>query len=123
MRGIVCSITILFLGGCINTPMLTSFDNAQIQNLSELIADTSCDASFQCKILSVGERAACGGPSQYLVYSNKNIDEERVEALAQQVTIKEQLANQKQAQAEICKQVLPIQALCINNQCKSFTIK
>ncbi|RJE77357.1 hypothetical protein BGP78_08385 [Pseudoalteromonas sp. MSK9-3] len=123
MRGIVCSITILLLGGCISTPMLTSSNNTPTQSLSELIEDTSCSASFQCKVLSVGERAACGGPSQYLVYSNKSVDEEQVEKLAEQVTVKERIINQEQAQVDVCKQVLPIQALCINNQCKAFTIK
>ncbi|KAF7767468.1 hypothetical protein PCIT_a4352 [Pseudoalteromonas citrea] len=123
MRAIICSITILLLGGCISTPMLTSSNNVPTQSLSELIEDTSCNASFQCKVLSVGERAACGGPSKYLVYSTKSVDEEQVEKLAEQVTMKEKILNQQQTQVDVCKQVLPIQALCIDNQCKAFTIK
>ncbi|MBE0366708.1 hypothetical protein PAUR_a3769 [Pseudoalteromonas aurantia 208] len=123
MKSIAYSITILLLGGCASSPMLSYNNDGSSPSLTTLIADKSCDASFQCKVLSIGERPACGGPSQYLIYSNKSLNEDLVEQTAAQVTKQEQMSNKQQTSVDVCKQVLPIQSLCINKKCEAFKTK
>ncbi|WP_247682591.1 hypothetical protein [Pseudoalteromonas sp. MMG013] len=122
MKSIAYSITILLLAGCASSPLNYNNDGSS-PSLTTLIADKSCDASFQCKVLSIGERPACGGPSEYLIYSNKSLNEDLVEKMAAQITKQEQMSNKQQASVDVCKQVLPIQSLCINKKCEAFTIK
>jgi hypothetical protein len=100
--------------GSVNLPKANSA-------LSELVQDTSCTASFQCKVLEVGQRA-CGGPSRYVVYSNLNTEQETAELLAQQITEQETRQNQASGASD-CSPVLPVQALCIDKQCQAFEIK
>ncbi|GAA60960.1 hypothetical protein P20652_2832 [Pseudoalteromonas sp. BSi20652] len=116
---------ILLLSGCAST--LTS-SNKQSKNLSDLnydlsnmVSNNSCTASFQCKILEVGARA-CGGPSKYAVYSTLNTSQEEAEQLAQQITKQEKIQNKAQGLTD-CSPVLEVQSLCINQQCLSFDIK
>ncbi|TMP35702.1 hypothetical protein [Pseudoalteromonas rubra] len=111
------------LTGCSNTQSTQATDNDDNQALSELVADKGCDASFQCKVIGVGERQTCGGPSQYVVYSVRNVDESQVEQAALAITRQEQVLNQQTPPNDVCKQVLPIQALCINRQCQAITLK
>ncbi|MEQ3512564.1 hypothetical protein ABMY35_04195 [Pseudoalteromonas sp. BZB3] len=110
---------LLMLSGC-QSPAGTQFEESN--TLKAYVADLSCDASFQCKVIGVGERAACGGPSNYVVFSTKNVDENEVERLADAETTQERILNERQPPDETCKQVLPIQSLCIKSKCESFTI-
>ncbi|AZZ96595.1 hypothetical protein [Pseudoalteromonas sp. R3] len=111
------------LTGCSSTQSTRATDNDDNQALSELVADKGCDASFQCKVIGVGERQTCGGPSQYVVYSVRNVEESQVEQRALAITRQEQALNQQTPPSDVCKQVLPIQALCINSQCQAITLK
>ncbi|MBE3671633.1 hypothetical protein [Pseudoalteromonas distincta] len=116
--------SILLLSGCAST--VTS--NEQSKNLSDLnydlsnmVSNNSCTASFQCKVLEVGARA-CGGPSKYAVYSTLNTSQEEAEQLSQQITKQEKIQNKAQGLTD-CSPVLEVQSLCINHQCQSFDIK
>ncbi|KAF7787636.1 hypothetical protein PRUB_a5313 [Pseudoalteromonas rubra] len=111
------------LSGCSATQTAQSASNGDDFALAEFVADKGCDASFQCKVIGVGERQTCGGPSQYVVYSVRNVDETQVEQMAVAITQKERAINQQTPPSEVCKQVLPIQALCINSQCQAITLK
>ncbi|MCO7191326.1 MULTISPECIES: hypothetical protein [unclassified Pseudoalteromonas] len=111
------------LAGCGSTQSTQVTDSDDNQALSELVADKGCDASFQCKVIGVGERQTCGGPSQYVVYSVRNVEESQVEQRALAITRQEQALNQQTPPSDVCKQVLPIQALCINSQCQAITLK
>ncbi len=117
--------SLLVLTGCESTFDTSSSGSTSLAKannaLTELVEDTSCTASFQCKVLEVGQRA-CGGPSRYLVYSSLNTEQESAEQLAQQVTNREILEN-KENGASDCSPVLPVQALCINKKCQAFEIK
>lgn len=111
--------TLVMLSGC-QSSKGTQLE--QSNSLKAYVADLSCNASFECKVIGVGERAACGGPSNYVMFSTKNTDEKEVERLADVETAQERILNEKQPPDETCKQVLPIQSLCIKNKCESFTI-
>ena len=115
----------VIISGCMSTTdSATSANTSLAQSnkaLDELVQDTSCTASFQCKVLEVGQRA-CGGPSHYVVYSTLNTEQEKAELLAQQVSILEADNNKTNGLTD-CLPVLPIQALCINQTCQSFDLK
>lgn len=113
---------VILLSAC-STTSLTGTTSSSAEKLNSYIADKSCDATFQCKVIPVGERLACGGPSQYLIYSTKMSDEDKVLELAEQVTAQEKASNNLLAPSDICQQVLPIQSLCVSNTCEAFTIK
>ncbi|MBQ4838978.1 hypothetical protein [Pseudoalteromonas luteoviolacea] len=122
--GTLCGLSLIFLAGCEAT--YSEPQSAQAKSngsLEEIIADKGCDASFQCKVIAVGERLTCGGPSRYLVYSSRNVNEEEVERAAKMVTLAEQSQNKDKIASEICEPVLPVQALCISSTCQSIVLK
>lgn len=98
-----------------------SLNITNIEAIKEFTQDKSCNASYQCKVLNIGERLACGGPSKQLVYSVKNVDEARAQAYAKQLTEVEKIANEGLKNAQMCKQVPSIQALCINQVCTAIS--
>lgn len=124
-RALAIAASLFIITGCESTFDTSSSGSVSLSKansaLSKLVEDTSCTASFQCKVLEVGQRA-CGGPSRYLVYSALNTEQEAAEQLAQQVTEQEALENQASGASD-CSPVLPVQALCINQQCQAFEIK
>ncbi len=91
---------------------LASSKNALI----ELAADKICDASFQCKVLAIGERP-CGGPSQYVVYSTESLSTSKAEFLAREITSAEHFANKEQS-ALNCQPVIKPSTLCIKRKCE-----
>jgi hypothetical protein len=113
-------LAFLILSGCEVTQHSKGLNQDSLQRY---ISDLDCDASFQCKVIGVGERAACGGASRFVIFSTKTVDEREVEKLANQITTKERNLNKTVDSEEGCKQVLPIQSLCIRNRCESFPIK
>ncbi|MBB1411352.1 hypothetical protein [Pseudoalteromonas sp. SG44-17] len=86
------------------------------QQLQTQIADLNCDNSSQCKVLPVGSRA-CGGPSSYIVYSNKTANEQAVEKLTQQITSLESQFNAQNKMISICQHLTAPAAQCIENKC------
>lgn len=64
------------LGGCQSTAAASKTPLAQITNEqlpSWLIAHKEADHVGQCQVAEVGVRP-CGGPAQYLVYSERDLD-------------------------------------------------
>ncbi|WP_141685407.1 hypothetical protein [Pseudoalteromonas luteoviolacea] len=59
--GTIVGISLMLLAGCEATYTETQ---QQVEpddgSLDQLIADKGCDASFQCKVIAVGERLTCG---------------------------------------------------------------
>lgn len=122
---LVTTACFVIISGCMSTTDSATSANASLAQsnnaLDELVQDTSCTASFQCKVLEVGQRA-CGGPSHYVVYSTLNTEQERAEQLAQQINALEAENNKSNGLTD-CLPVLPVQALCINQTCQSFDLK
>ena len=73
------------------------------------------------QLLEVGERA-CGGPSRYVVYSTLNNTQEQAEQLAERITAAEKSSDQALTVND-CSPVLPVQSLCISQQCQAIEIK
>ena len=84
--------------------------------LLELTANKDCDTSTQCQVIAVGSRA-CGGPSQYAIYSSKHTSAETVKALASDITVAEKVFNEKNGMMSICQHLEKPAAQCINNKC------
>ena len=123
---LVTTASLLILSGCVSTSDSTPANgNTNVSKLNsalaELVQDNSCTASFQCKVLEVGQRA-CGGPSRYVVYSTLHTQQENAEQLAVQIT-QQETADNKTNGLNDCLPVLPVQALCIDQQCQSFELK
>ncbi|KPH92901.1 hypothetical protein AMS58_20230 [Pseudoalteromonas porphyrae] len=116
---------LLMLSGCANTADSSKNNNVDLSKsnkaLGELIQENNCTASFQCKVLEVGQRA-CGGPSRYVVYSTLQTPQEKAEQLARQITAQETAENKANGLSD-CLPILPIQALCIAQRCQSFDLK
>ena len=112
------------LSGCETT---TSGSSARVDlgdlndQLNDIVSNNSCTASFQCKVLEVGERA-CGGPSRYVVYSTLNNTQEQAEQLAERITAAEKSSDQALTVND-CSPVLPVQSLCISQQCQAIEIR
>ncbi len=114
----------LALTGCESTSVggSTGVDLSDLnEQLDEIVSNNSCSASFQCKVLEVGERA-CGGPSRYVVYSTLNTPQEQAEQLAEQIISLEKDSEQPLSVND-CSPVLPVQSLCISEQCQAIEIK
>ncbi|HEA17687.1 MAG TPA: hypothetical protein ENH88_14850 [Pseudoalteromonas prydzensis] len=122
---LVTTACFMTVSGCMSTTESTTTGSASLAQsnnaLNELVQDTSCTASFQCKVLEVGQRA-CGGPSRYMVYSTLNTEQEKAEQLAQQINALEADNNKSNGLTD-CLPVLPVQALCINQTCQAFDLK
>ncbi|MEH6397092.1 hypothetical protein [Pseudoalteromonas sp.] len=122
---LVTTACLVIVSGCVSTTDSASAGSASLVKsnnaLNELVQDTSCTASFQCKVVEVGQRA-CGGPSRYVVYSTLNTEQEKAEQLAQQINVLEAENNKSNGLTD-CLPVLPVQALCINQTCQSFDLK
>ncbi|NOU53029.1 hypothetical protein HG263_21235 [Pseudoalteromonas sp. JBTF-M23] len=110
------------LSGCHITwttaPSKATKSNYEI--LDSLVADKACDASYQCKVLAVGERPSCKGPSQYIIYSTKRVNELKLNDIAKKITEQERFNNAKTSLQETCKPILPITPLCIKQQCQTY---
>ena len=55
------------------SPSLTQ-TKPSYDHIAELAADLQCDSDAQCKAVATGKKG-CGGPTGYLVYSTKMMDE------------------------------------------------
>jgi len=84
--------------------------------LNNLIADKQCSTSSQCKVSAVGSRA-CGGPSDYIVYSTQSAPQEQVSALSDTITQLESTYNVQKGMMSICQHLTAPSTQCVENKC------
>lgn len=84
--------------------------------LNTLIASTQCDTSAQCKVVAVGSRA-CGGPSDFAVYSTKTSNAAAVFAQSKKITSLESSYNAQNDIMSICQHLTTPSTQCIKNKC------
>lgn len=124
-RMILALLLITSVQGCSSKITEVSSSNTQVtitsveKELASVTTDLSCDASFQCKVLPLGERS-CGGPSRFIIYSVKNNKQERVEQLGSEITNFENTYNQTEGSVESCRSTIQPQTLCINKKCEQI---
>lgn len=116
------SALLIVLPGCemTSTSVTSSLDSQY--TLSDIRASIECDASYQCKVVGIGERLTCGGPREYIIYSTKHTDEQEVEKVVANITRQEKLDNEEKAPAVSCEPVMPVQTLCIANTCQAVPL-
>ncbi|WP_288988075.1 hypothetical protein, partial [uncultured Pseudoalteromonas sp.] len=84
--------------------------------LNSLIADKQCSTSSQCKVNAVGSRA-CGGPSDYIVYSTQSAPQKQVSALSDTITQLESTYNAQKGMMSICQHLTAPSTQCVENKC------
>jgi len=97
---------------------LSKESSSVYHEMTEISTNRYCESNSDCAVLPVGERA-CGGPSNYVVYSTQ-VGEESIAQLRLLAERSKQLAkqmNQKSQLMGIC-QVLPaVSVHCLKNEC------
>lgn len=87
------------------------------QRLQRLTADKSCVQTAQCKVLPVGHRP-CGGPEQYLVYSNQTTDEKLLAITSARYKKLKQEQQQRLGLRSTCQMLPEPLAACQQQQCR-----
>lgn len=90
MRPLILLLSALVLGGCSLLDPWT-FDGYQreleglLDEIDEAAGSARAEAASACRVVAFGHKA-CGGPTQYRVYSETDGDPERVRRLADEYT-------------------------------------
>ncbi len=93
-----------------------------MNQLTNLIADKSCDSNAQCQVVGIGHRA-CGGFERYEAYSTKTVDQQTVKDVAQAVFDNQKLQNEKNNMVSICQHVAKPPVACKANQCVTLNLQ
>jgi hypothetical protein len=91
-------------------------DPGLLSQIQAGISRATCNTNDDCDALAVGHRA-CGGPSDYLVYSKLSSDEDELKRMAASHTAQEKLKNQKEGNMSICQMLTKPQVACKRNTC------
>lgn len=78
--------------------------------------NTEADSISQCRAIAYGARA-CGGPEGYLVYSNLNTNENKLEDLISKYTSLQIERNKKDTVSSICSVELEPELFLENGNC------
>ena len=118
---------LVFISACsLTTPQTADSQVSQTitdaeLKLNKFIENKTCDGSFQCKVLPIGQQP-CGEPSRYVVYSNKHASTEQAERMAADVTEFEKIYNQQAPALAGCQSISIPQALCLENTCQVYKL-
>lgn len=89
----------------------------EILSLNE--QDLSCTKTEECMSVAVGARA-CGGPSGYIIVSQKNKNYSKIveRAKVHEALSKEQLKLNDGGMMGTCNVIMPTSAVCVKNLCQ-----
>lgn len=87
-----------------------------LQQIESAIADKSCSSDTACGLIGVGAKP-CGGPETYAAYSQPNVDEEKLHALANAYKKERQDYFKENQIMGICVVTPKPNVACVNNQC------
>lgn len=96
-------------------PALGARRDALLEEIQARIGGAACTEVNQCRALPVGHKP-CGGPSHYLVYSIRDVDEQRLKTLAEQHTAAARAA-ERPGMVSTCEIVEPPQLSCEERRC------
>ena len=119
----------LWLTGCQLPPkqnLQTDLDGplAQLQvdsrqlysRMQKLTTDKSCSNDNQCSVMGIGQRA-CGGPEQFLVYSQQKTDQKLLGFTAERYRKTREVHNQRLGSYSICQHLTAPLAACQLGHC------
>ncbi len=91
-----------------------------LTQLSE--TENQCTLASDCIILPIGARA-CGGPSDYIVYSKSNAYADYIVKLAALTSELEKDYNKDHLTSAFCPEIVVPTGMCSNNMCKQDKLK
>jgi hypothetical protein len=95
-------------------------DEAALKTMREQIVksigEARCINLVHCRVLPLGVRP-CGGPSEYLAYSNTTGNREMLEAKAYEYSFLEEEVNRKQSAVGACQALPEPRVACIDGRC------
>jgi len=96
----------------------TAFISKVVAEMRTYAKDLSCTDNSQCQWAMVGSRA-CGGPSNAIPYSRKNISQSLIDSKTTYITDAEKYFNQYYGIMSDCMYVQPPHPMgCINGTCQ-----
>lgn len=92
-------------------------DSRQLYSrMQKLTADKSCSNDNQCAVIGIGQRA-CGGPEQFLVFSQQKTDQKLLGFTAERYRKTRDEHNQRLGSYSICQQLTTPLAACQLGKC------
>jgi hypothetical protein len=88
-----------------------------LAEIRRLIGTPACSENAQCRTLPVGA-AACGGPQEYLPFSNASTDEGQLRALAERSKVERQAEIKSSGEMSICIHRPDPGAVCVAGACQ-----
>jgi hypothetical protein len=130
---ILATVILLFsLNGCVATPAPTQeslvnqldgpmaqlqFDTKQLyQRLQKLTADKACQQDQDCKVMGIGSKA-CGGPEQFLVYSESMTDGKMLAITSERYAKLKKEQQNRLGMMSTCQQLTTPLASCQAKKC------
>jgi hypothetical protein len=93
------------------------FDTKQLyQRLQKLTADKSCQQDQQCKVLGIGSKA-CGGPEQFIVYSEQSTDGKMLAITSERYAKLKKEQQSRLGMMSTCQQLVTPVASCQSSKC------
>lgn len=88
-----------------------------LARIRALVGDASCTHSGQCRTLPIGAMA-CGGPEDYLPYSESRTDEKALRALGEKHKAERLAENKASGLMSICRYLPDPGAVCTSGRCQ-----
>lgn len=100
----------------------TSFTQEKLEKLytdiREAASNLSCTQNADCGSLAIGAKA-CGGPTDYLVYSKSQVDEAKLSQLAEELTEYEKGYNKQHDIVSNCMMLMEKSVSCVQGTCQA----
>ena len=131
-------VLLIALNGCVATsqvaqePLINNldgpmaqlqFDTKQLyQRLQKLTADKTCEQDQQCKVMGIGSKA-CGGPEQFIVYSEQETDSKMLAITSERYAKLKQEQQSRLGMMGTCQQLVSPIASCQAKKCVLIEVK
>lgn len=86
------------------------------ERIAHAVGAAPCDADAQCRTLPLGARA-CGGPSAWLAYSERQGDAAQLQRWADELARAERAQQQREGRMSICSVLPDPGAQCVAGRC------
>lgn len=93
-----------------------------LKGIQQLVQNKQCQAKSDCGSIGIGHRA-CGGPESYLVYSKKQVDKNKLEAMVSKYNEAKKEQVKKSGMMSTCMMLMPPAVDCKNNMCAASSSK
>jgi hypothetical protein len=102
----------------VSPPSFAAIKESIANNITNMVADLSCDNNDQCHSIGFGDKA-CGGFQSYIVYSTKTVDDKSLASLVKSYNALDREENLKNNMVSTCDILIQPSVSCIQSQCTS----